>query len=181
MQSKFMLFFRAELQRIVGYSIPDSSLQRVSSLAHRLFALQQNGAEVAVIQAKVTDGLHDNNPEFGFNITFQAPARFLLDVPLENGISVTGDSCTVSSILYEEHDYHLDSATQHLNSDREIVNLRWLKDACDMIVKGDSSPLSGDELAMALCRVLLSNKTGDEVLLIQFSNAAFILILTPEH
>ncbi|OAY65889.1 hypothetical protein ACMD2_26336, partial [Ananas comosus] len=46
---------------------------------------------------------------------------------------------------------------------RGTVNLRWLKDACDMIVKGGGSLLSGDELAMALSRVLLSNKAGDEI------------------
>jgi activating signal cointegrator complex subunit 3 len=44
------------------------------------------------------------------------------------------------------------------------VNLRWLKDQCDLIATSGGSMLSGDELAMALCRVLRSNKAGDEVL-----------------
>lgn len=157
------MLFREILQRLVGHSIPDASLQRVSSLAHRLFALQQCGPDAAGIQAMATDGICDNNPEFGFNLTFQAPARFLLDVPIENGICVTGNSYAASSIFHEENDHSSESAPHHLNADREIVNLRWLRVACDLIVKGGGSALSGDELAMALCRVLLSNKAGDEV------------------
>ncbi|RRT57594.1 hypothetical protein BHE74_00036487 [Ensete ventricosum] len=47
-------------------------------------------------------------------------------------------------------------------ADLKTINLRWLKDACDLIVKNGASQLSGDELAMALCRVLLSDKAGDE-------------------
>ena len=61
------------------------------------------------------------------------------------------------------------SASCHLSSDRGIVNLRWLNEACDLIVKGGGSQLSRNELAMALCRVLLSNKAGDEVWLFSFS------------
>lgn len=116
----------------------------------------------------MTDGLCESNPEFGFNITFQAPARFLLDVPLENGVATTGDSYTGSSIFREKHDYYVE-ATHHLNAAREVVNLRWLKGACDLIVEGGGSLLTGDELAMALCRVLVSNKAGDEVHIIIYS------------
>lgn len=154
---------RAQLQRLVGHSITDAGLQRVSALANILFTLQHNGPDAAVAQEKMIDGHQQNDFEFGFDITFHAPARFLLDVPMENGISVAGDSYTDYDILHEEHDYHMESAPQRLNHERGTVNLRWLKDACDLIVKGGGSPLSGDELAMALCRVLLSDKAGDEI------------------
>ncbi|KAL2639649.1 hypothetical protein AAZV13_06G182700 [Glycine max] len=46
---------------------------------------------------------------------------------------------------------------------REKFNLTWLRDACDKIVKNCNSQLSQDELAMAICRVLYSEKPGEEI------------------
>lgn len=151
-----------EVQRLVGYSIPDSSLQRAASLAQKLFALQHDSHEGATIPAKMIDHPYEKNPEFGSKFNFQAPSRFLLDSS-ENSLMLPDDCCIASSLSFDEQDNHLFSANRHLKADQGIVNLQWLKDACDLIVEGGSSQLSGDELAIALCRVLLSDKAGDEI------------------
>jgi len=56
------------------------------------------------------------------------------------------------------------------------VSLRWLKDQCNLITRSDGS-FSGDELAMALCRVLLSNKAGDEVFNVLLNTASNLIFV----
>lgn len=150
---------KGELQKLFGYSTQESSLQKVAELAYRLYMLQRDDHETASTSAGIADG-YDDATEFGSDITFKVPARFLVDVLLENGATSVGDSF-VSVIPHEGK--HLIQTHHTLNGEREIASLRWLKDACEGIVKQGSSPLSGDDLAMALCRVLLSNKAGDEI------------------
>ncbi|KAJ0974006.1 hypothetical protein J5N97_015971 [Dioscorea zingiberensis] len=112
-------------------------------------------------EAKVADGNGANYHEFGNNITFQFPARFLVETPTENGYPLATDSWTTPISLQEDQDHQ--SLSSHQSNVRQgTVNLRWLKNVCDRIV-GGGSQLSGDELAMALCRVLQSNKAGDEI------------------
>lgn len=159
------LLCRGELQRLVGYHVPDSIMQKVASSARRLFTLQCTSHEAALIQERVMDGAADNYSEFGANILFQSPSRFVVDVPLEVDISLASDCGTTAPFHVEQYD-SIVSGHHHSSPDPGTVSLRWLKDACDLIVKRGGSPLSGDELAMALCRVLLSNKAGDEVLLL---------------
>lgn len=148
-----------DLQMLVGYSIPCSSFHKVGSLAKRLCTLQCIGDE-ALDRTRMTD-LCRESEEFGAGISFQAPTRFLVDVSLENQPQFTGDS--LSEFFHEEQYDQLASQHDNFSTDRGSVNLRWLNEACDLIVKGGGSQLSGDELAMALCRVLVSNKAGDEI------------------
>ncbi|KAG0485406.1 hypothetical protein HPP92_009485 [Vanilla planifolia] len=58
---------------------------------------------------------------------------------------------------------HLMHAHRPLKSGRDVVNLRMLKDACEEIFNQGNTELSGDDLAMTLSRILLSNKAGDEI------------------
>ncbi|XP_020701426.1 DExH-box ATP-dependent RNA helicase DExH14 isoform X3 [Dendrobium catenatum] len=150
---------KGELQKLVGYSVQDSSLQKVAESAHRLYMLQGDDPEIASTWTGIADR-HCEAIEFGSNIAFKVPARFLVDAPLENGATSVVDSF-VSVIPHEGQ--HLMNGQYALNAEREVVSLRWLKDACEGIVKQGSSPLSGDDLALALCRLLLSNKAGDEI------------------
>ncbi|KAL0921817.1 hypothetical protein M5K25_008929 [Dendrobium thyrsiflorum] len=150
---------KGELQKLVGYSAQDSSLQKVAESAHRLYMLQRDDPETASAWTGIADR-HCEAIEFGSDIAFKVPARFLVDVPLENGaISVVDSFVTV--IPHEGQ--HLMNGQYTLNAEREVVSLRSLKDACEGIVKQGSSPVSGDDLALALCRLLLSNKAGDEI------------------
>jgi activating signal cointegrator complex subunit 3 len=58
------------------------------------------------------------------------------------------------------------------------VSLRWLKDRCALITKSGGSLLSGDELTMTLCRVLLSNKAGDEVFNVLLKIASVLIFVS---
>ncbi|KAJ0973942.1 hypothetical protein J5N97_015907 [Dioscorea zingiberensis] len=152
---------KGELQRLFGYSIADSTLQKAASLAHRLSSLQSPDDETKLFQAKVADGNGANYHEFGNNITFQFPARFLVETPTENGYPLATDSWTTPISLQEDQDHQ--SLSSHQSNVRQgTVNLRWLKNVCDRIV-GGGSQLSGDELHNGSLSVLQSNKAGDEI------------------
>ncbi|KAH7652348.1 DNA helicase protein [Dioscorea alata] len=153
---------RGELQMLIGYSISDSTLQKVASLAQRLFSLQFTDDQTDLILAKVADE-GANYHEFGNDITFQSPARFLVETPLENGYPLATDSWTALVSPHEDNDHQQVLSSHESSVSHGTVNLRWLKNVCDQIVEGGGSQLSGDELAMALCRVLQSNKAGDEI------------------
>ncbi|KAJ4821369.1 Activating signal cointegrator 1 complex subunit 3 [Rhynchospora pubera] len=143
---------RSEMQRLVGYRITDVSIQKVASLAHKLYTLQhvKNEAQVMSID---TSGSQDSSFEFGSDLNFNTPSRFLVDVSLE-------DNDAFQTGLYNNQ--HM--SQNHYSTDkRGSVNLRWLKDACDRIAGCDGSQLSGDDLSMALSRVLILNKQGDEI------------------
>lgn len=147
---------RGELQKLVGYSTQDSNLHKVAELAHSLYILQRDNHEAA--SPGITDGYGDV-PEFGCDIAFTVPVRFFEEQLANNGTSVSESLMSViphgrPGLMHTHHT---------LNAERDATSLRWLKDSCDDIVKQGGSPLSGDELAMALCRVLLSNKAGDEI------------------
>ncbi|KAG0487188.1 hypothetical protein HPP92_009283 [Vanilla planifolia] len=151
---------KPELQSLVGYTVPDSSLHKVAELAHRLYMLQCEGHDIAHMQTQteILDGCGDKFPEFGSDITFQVPARFLVETYLENGVS--RDDFVNSTPNDGKHLMH---AHRPLKSGRDVVNLRMLKDACEEIFNQGNTELSGDDLAMTLSRILLSNKAGDEI------------------
>ncbi|PKA61162.1 DEAD-box ATP-dependent RNA helicase ISE2, chloroplastic [Apostasia shenzhenica] len=147
---------REELQELLGYSTPVSCLENVAALAYRLYMLQcdcNGNASICIVVSDSEDCL-----EFGSNIAFEVPSRFLVPAHLEKDGTLLCDNFT-SKIFHEEHLKN----THHLGAEKEVVNLRWLSDACEGIIKGGSSQMSGDDLAMALCQVLSSNKAGDEI------------------
>jgi activating signal cointegrator complex subunit 3 len=111
--------------------------------------------------AKDVDG--DDTAEFGASFDFKAPSCFVIDVTLDDDLPL--ESGGLRSFEKEQDDACSTSISFSLNAVGGSVNLRWLKDQCDLITRSGGSMLSGDELAMALCRVLRSNKAGDEVLL----------------
>ncbi|CAL9109847.1 unnamed protein product [Musa acuminata var. zebrina] len=154
---------KIELQRLVGYNIQDTVLLKVASLAQRIYALQNTSSEAVIGQNLGADEHGDNRGEFGSNLSFHAPSRFIVDVPLENGASLTSDFQFKTASFDANRNGHMAYIDHNLTTDLKTINLRWLKDACDLIVKNGASQLSGDELAMALCRVLLSDKAGDEI------------------
>jgi activating signal cointegrator complex subunit 3 len=148
------IHLRNELERLVGYSVQDSVSKKLAQLAQKLRSLQRVNIQESVQEdAKGVDG--DDTTEFGASFDFRAPARFVIDVDLDDDLSFEK----------EQHDACGTSTSFSSNAVGGSVNLRWLKDQCDLITTSGGSMLSGDELAMALCRVLRSNKPGDEVLL----------------
>jgi activating signal cointegrator complex subunit 3 len=152
---------RLELQKLVSHAIADTKLREVASLAQKLLHLQPHNTNSTVSLERhhdVEDGI-----EFGDDLVFKAPTRFLVDVSLDDG-DIMDFKNTVSLAFQKEESSHTDP-TDHFVVEVEKFNLTWLRDACDKIVRNCNSQLSRDELAMAICRVLSSEKPGEEVLL----------------
>ncbi|CAN6469997.1 unnamed protein product [Victoria cruziana] len=122
------------IRALLGFTPSDASIRNVALLVQKLSALQSvNFGETFALEDQ-SAGLCDLTDEFGIGLGFQAPKRF------------------------QKENNHFNILQREGN-----VDLYWLKEACDNIVKSGCSNLSGDELAMALCRVLDSDKAGDEI------------------
>ncbi|XP_052179855.1 DExH-box ATP-dependent RNA helicase DExH14 isoform X1 [Diospyros lotus] len=152
---------RLDLQNVLGHAVLDDSLRKVASLAQRLSLLQSNDSLDVFVPDRETYGTLDDL-EFGANLVFQPPSRFVVDVSLEDG-----DLFEESTLRYyfPQHGWydHNNPINYDPSADSKLFDLRWLRDACDKILKGSTSQLPRDELAMAICRVLDSEKPGDEV------------------
>ncbi|KAF3438089.1 hypothetical protein FNV43_RR20845 [Rhamnella rubrinervis] len=154
---------KLELQKLIGRTISDSSLRKAASQAHQLSGLQPCDHEAALLLPESHVNGSSESLEFGADLVFQAPARFLVDISLDDGELLGEESTTHPSSHHEE--FHCHDYLNHDNSsaDGHHFNLSWLRDACDQIVRESSSQLSRDELAMAICRVLDSDKPGEEI------------------
>ncbi|WVZ20273.1 hypothetical protein V8G54_007595, partial [Vigna mungo] len=148
-----------ELQKLIGHTLADAKLRQVASLAQRLLNLQPLNKMSAISIERNLDA--DDDLEFGADLFFQAPARFLVDVSLDDGDMMDFES-TVPLEFHNEQYGHT-SPADHSIVDGEKFNLAWIRDACDKIVRNCDSQLSQDELAMAICRVLNSEKPGEEI------------------
>ncbi|THG01810.1 hypothetical protein TEA_006156 [Camellia sinensis var. sinensis] len=153
---------KLELQKVLGHAVSDASLQKVSSLAQSLSLLQSNDCSDVFVPQRETNRSCDDL-EFGADLVFQCPARFVVDVSLEEG-ELLGEGTASSFSLLQEglHDCS-DPKGYDSAADGKHFNLQWLRDACDKIVKGSTSQLPQDELAMAVCGLLDSEKHGDEI------------------
>lgn len=157
----------------MGYTVQDSILKKLAQLAQKLGSLQRASTHEFVHRA-AEDVDENERTEFGADFDFKAPARFVIDVSLD----VPLESAELCSGTFEKGQYDAWSTPTTLNSTavRGSVSLRWLKHQCDLITRSGGS-LSGDELAMTLCRVLLSNKAGDEVFNILLKTAANLIFV----
>ncbi|XP_062168571.1 DExH-box ATP-dependent RNA helicase DExH14 [Alnus glutinosa] len=153
---------KLELQKLLGHVVSDANLQRVASLAQKLFGLTPSDHGPPLVSEGLVNG-SGNDLEFGADLVFQSPARFLVNVSLEDGELLGEESTAPSSSSHEG--WYEPNETRHYPStaDGGNFNLSWLRDACDRIVRGSTSQLSRDELAMAICRVLDSDKPGEEI------------------
>lgn len=155
------------MQKLLGYVVSDTSVQKVASLAQRLFILQPSNLVPGLVCERQTNGSGED-VEFGANLAFQAPSRFLVDASLEGG-GFFGEESAIPSLGHGRWSDHTAPMPSHSSVDRRNFTLRWLRDACDGIVRGSTSQLSQDDLAMAICRVLDFDKPGEEVLVTSFS------------
>ena len=154
------------MQKVLDHAVSDASLQKVASLAQRLSLLQSNDSSDLFISGTEINGSGDDL-EFGANLVFRPPSRFRVDVSLEDE-ELLGEESTSPFSLLQEGGYDCSEVTNYNSAaDGKHFDLRWLRNACDIIVKGSSLQLPQDELAMAICRVLDSEKPGDEVMFFQ--------------
>lgn len=152
-----------ELQKLIGLDVSDSKLQKVASLAQRLFQFQPREHSAPLVSESHVNGSGDGL-EFGADLVFRAPARFLVDGSLEVE-ELMEDESTVPSPFHDGWHNHTNASNYHSGADAQNFNLSWLRNACDRIVRESNSQLSRDDLAMAICRVLDYEKPGEEVLI----------------
>ncbi|XP_031249505.1 DExH-box ATP-dependent RNA helicase DExH14-like, partial [Pistacia vera] len=158
---KIVVEKKLDLQTLIGHDVSDAKLQKVASFAQRLFGLQPSEHSAALVSESHVNGGGDGL-EFGADLIFRAPARFLVDGSLEDE-ELMEDESTAPSPFHEGWYNHTDASNYQLAADARNFNLSWLRDACDRIVRGSVSQLSQDDLAMAICRVLDSEKRGEEI------------------
>lgn len=156
-----MLTCRSEIQKIIGHTVSDANLSKVASLAQRLSGLQPGDNNAALASESHVNGSSDA-VEFGADLVFQVPARFLVDDVVEDD-GLLGEENTASSSFHEGWHDHNDFKNHISAAKSRNFNLSWLRNQCDQIVRGSVSQLSSDDLAMAICRVLDSEKPGEEV------------------
>ncbi|KAK1407351.1 hypothetical protein QVD17_38965 [Tagetes erecta] len=146
---------KSELQKLLGHAVSDAKLQKAVNAAQSLYNLQpEDQQSISLLESQVNG--REDGQEFGANLVFHHPARFLVDASFEDG-EIWGEGTNVTSTSFhgEWHD--------HSENTNRIFDLEWLRDECSRIVNGSTSQLPEDELAMAICRVLESDKAGDEI------------------
>ncbi|KAL5544599.1 hypothetical protein UlMin_008383 [Ulmus minor] len=157
---------KEELQKLTGHRVSDGNLQKAASLAQQLFSLQPSDHKKALIPEEHINGSSEDL-EFGSDLIFKAPARFLVDISLEDGNLWGEESIAPSSShnegWYDGHGGHGGFTHDNSVAEKEHFNLTWLRDACNQIVRKSTSQLSQDELALAICQVLDSDKPGEEI------------------
>lgn len=153
---------KSKLQKLIGHAVSDARLQKVAALSQRLYGLQPRNSGAALIVESHVNGSGDDL-EFGADLAFQAPARFLVDTSLEDGELLGEESAAPLSMFHDGWYDHGDPGQNHSTTDGGNLDLSWLRDACDQIVGESTSQLSQDDLPMAICRVLDSDKPGEEI------------------
>ncbi|KAI9381106.1 hypothetical protein POPTR_015G056501v4 [Populus trichocarpa] len=153
---------KSKLQKLIGHAVSDARLQKVAALSQRLYGLQPRNSGAALIVESHVNGSGDDL-EFGADLAFQAPARFLVDTSLEDGELLGEESAAPLSMFHDGWYDHGDPGQNHSTTDGGNFDLSWLRDACDQIVGESTSQLSQDDLPMAICRVLDSDKPGEEI------------------
>ncbi|KAK9116484.1 hypothetical protein Sjap_015431 [Stephania japonica] len=154
---------KRDLRKALGHVVSDANIQKVASLAQDLASCQPNNHKAPLISEQQIEEIGEDNAEFGADFVFHAPARFLVDVPLVDGLLLDDESPIASSSFNAESYGYVEPVVDHSCTDGENRNLRWLREQCGQIVKRSSSQLSRDELATALCQLLDSDKPGDEI------------------
>lgn len=149
-----LIFNRLELQKLVGHAASDSKVKNVASLARALYSIQPTHQSETYVN-EVDDGA-----EFGADLVFNLPARFLVEESLgEIGFQDAENNDAHASFSEGWGDVSDTTKNQFVGK----FDLSWLRDACGQMVRESNSQLSRDELAMAICRFLDSDKPGEEV------------------
>jgi activating signal cointegrator complex subunit 3 len=150
------------LESVVGYTVQDSIVKKIAQLAQKLGSLQQTSIH-GFVHGKVEAAEENDRSEFGADFDFKPPGRFIFDVSLDDDLVLESDGSISKPFEKEQYDASFKSSIHDSAAIKASMSLRWLKDQCALITRSGGSMLSGDELAMALCRVLISSKAGDEV------------------
>ncbi|KAL7153162.1 hypothetical protein ABFS83_04G147200 [Erythranthe nasuta] len=157
---KRILAKKSEFQKLIGHTVPEPSILKVASLVVKLSGLQSNEQGNGYLPE--LGGADSEGLEFGADLVFQPPARFLVDISLEDAENLLEETSTSSSNHEGWSDKDGSAYFRPPNSEVKF-DLEWLQNACDRIVRASTSQLPRDELAMTICRILDSEKPGDEI------------------
>ncbi|XP_012853916.1 PREDICTED: activating signal cointegrator 1 complex subunit 3 isoform X2 [Erythranthe guttata] len=157
---KRILAKKSEFQKLIGHIVPEQNILKVASLVERLSGLQSNEQGNGYLPE--LGGADSEGLEFGADLVFQPPARFLVDISLEDAENLLEETSTSSSNHEGWSDKDGSAYFRPPNSEVKF-DLEWLQNACDRIVRASTSQLPRDELAMTICRILDSEKPGDEI------------------
>lgn len=150
---------KSEFQKLLGHAVSDGDLQKVLHSAQRLSCLQPKNNTPPLSLDEI---FSDNDAEFGFDLDFRPPSRFLVDTSFDDEDILGPDGLAPSTSIY--NDWRASDAVDiHFAPNGIHYDLKWLRESCDQIVRGSASQLSRDELAMTICRVLDSGKPGEEI------------------
>ncbi|KAF5781258.1 hypothetical protein HanXRQr2_Chr11g0481381 [Helianthus annuus] len=153
--SSVALMVLSKLQKLLGYAVSDAKLQKVVNAVQSLSSLQPDNHESKSLLERQVNG-NDDGQEFGANLVFHHPARFLVDASFDDremwGVGTNVTSTSLHGGWYD-----------HSENTNKVFDLEWLRNECSRIVSGSASQLPQDKLAMAICRVLKSDKAGDEI------------------
>ncbi|KAI4303767.1 hypothetical protein MLD38_039362 [Melastoma candidum] len=153
---------KQELQKLVGHTVSETCLRKVSAQARRLASLQPEEHRVAgALDGEPDENTHD--VEFGADLVLFTPSRFLVDVSLDDSEVLGAEH--PSSLTSSHETWFKDHTTNYSQgvADGTKYDLNWLRNECDRIVISSASSLPRDELAMAVCQVLDSDKPGEEI------------------
>ncbi|CDY47017.1 BnaC02g42020D [Brassica napus] len=145
---------KLELQNVVGHAVSDANVKNVASFALALYSIQP------AHQSEVYADEVDDGAEFGADLVFNLPSRFLVEESLgERGFQ--DEESNGAHASFSEGWSDVSDMTKNQNAGK--FDLSWLRDACGQMVRESNSQLSRDELAMAICRFLDSDKPGEEI------------------
>ncbi|KAF2598132.1 hypothetical protein F2Q68_00012454 [Brassica cretica] len=145
---------KLELQNVVGHAVSDANVKNVASFALALYSIQP------AHQSEVYADEVDDGAEFGADLVFNLPSRFLVEESLgERGFQ--DEESNGAHASFSEGWSDVSEMTKNQNAGK--FDLSWLRDACGQMVRESNSQLSRDELAMAICRFLDSDKPGEEI------------------
>ncbi|CAK9255752.1 unnamed protein product [Sphagnum jensenii] len=168
---------REQLAKVFGQTFPDDKLLKVATLAHRLYSWKFGATDRNALEG-VTEAAGSSLVEFGADLDFQVPSESWNDL---NGMTFDDDddddngewgeaidsaNSLTGTHLLNSFDVLKNSAKNNYStsedrwqdSNEEEFGLRWLRRGCDQ-----AGQLSGDDLAIAVCHVLESDRSGDEI------------------
>lgn len=160
-----------------GQTFPDDKLLKVATLAHRLYSWKFGATDRSALEG-VTEAAGSSLVEFGADLDFQVPSESWNDLngmtfdddddddngewgeAIDSANSLTGTHLLNSfDVLKNSAKNNYSTSEDHWqDSNEEEFGLRWLRRGCDQ-----AGQLSGDDLAIAVCHVLESDRSGDEV------------------
>lgn len=180
---------REQLANIFGRTFPNDKILNVASLAHHLSSWRLGSTQDG---KKGSRRSGSDSTEFGVNLGFHIPSLSPDDLEdisdddednwEELATSVINDSShlggtpdmstsiSTTPLLLETADAHGYSNSKESWQVAAVdgvggITLRWLWNACEQ-----GGHFSGSDLATAVCRVLESEKSGDEVCILNWTS-----------